>query len=528
MTDDIVTTLVLPKLEGVRRNGGYWMARCPAHEDGTASLSIKVGTQQPVILNCHAGCQSEDILTAMGLTWEQVCAPREEQRKGEWTPYGEAVAVYDYTDEDGKLLFQVLRTANKQFPQRVPDATKRSGWRWGTTGTRKVLYRLPRLIQGLSEGDLAWIAEGEKDVQALERAGALATCPPGGSNASVWLPEYTPVFEGALVRIVADRDKAGQAHARRIFKALEGVAAAVEIVEAAVGKDAADHLAAGKTLGEFEMTHQTGDDKPDLALDLYQFLAVADPPENWVMKDFLERGDRLIWTAREGLGKSMVIRQFAVTAAAGIHPFKGTVGTPAKVLVIDAENTERQSRKHYRNLAWIAQANGVPVPEGALRLIHRPTGLNLGEEEDREWLIERVTAHQPDLLIIGPLYKLHALDINEETNARVLVTALDVARIKADCALIVEAHSPKGSAILEPVGSGLFMRWPEFGYGMKAEKNKRDHVYVEGWRGPRDERDFPRQLEWGRKGTRDWPWVIPVSYDMPPPPDDVASRWNGA
>ena len=34
--------LVLGKLDGVRQHGGYWMARCPVHEDGNASLS-KVG-----------------------------------------------------------------------------------------------------------------------------------------------------------------------------------------------------------------------------------------------------------------------------------------------------------------------------------------------------------------------------------------------------------------------------------------------------------------------------------------------------
>ena len=77
----------------------------------------------------------------------------------------------------------------------------------------------------------------------------------------------------------------------------------------------------------------------------------------------------------------------------------------------------------------------------------------------------------PTCWCVGPLYRLHATDTNEEIAARQVVTALDAARIKADCALITEAHAGHGEAALNrsvrPTGSSLFLRWPEFGYGMK-------------------------------------------------------------
>jgi len=521
MQDDVARELVLPRLEQVSRRNGYWIARCPAHDDDKASLTVTVGKDHPVVLKCFAGCAAEDIVIALGLTWTDVCEPRE-KRTGEWTPYGEAVAVYDYTDETGTLLFQVLRTAKKDFPQRVPDASKRSGWRWGTAGVRKVLYRLPKIINAIALGELIYIVEGEKDVHALEAAGAVATCPPGGSNAAVWLPEFSRVFEGAMVRIVADADKSGRAHARRVFGALEGVAAACEILEAATGKDASDHLAAGKTLADFLMTAQTGDEPADLAPDLYEFISGVDPAEDWVIRDLLERGDRLIWTSREGMGKSMVTRQFAAANAAGIQPFTDVIAKPLKSLFIDCENPLRKSRRQFRKLADIAAAKGVPIPEGMLRLIHRPEGINLCDEEEVEWLCERVTAHKPDLICIGPLYKLHAVDANEETSARAIVTALDKARSKADCGLVIEAHSPHGE-VLRPVGSSLFMRWPEFGYGMKIwtppkpDVPTRKIMQVEAWRGPRDERDWPERLRWGR-GDREWPWVADK-------PDETEGAW---
>jgi hypothetical protein len=516
--DDVVRELVLPKLERVRKQGGYWMARCPAHDDNEASLSVRIGTTQPVMFKCFADCDRDDILKAMGLTWADVCRPREEQRRGEWTPRGEATAVYTYADEAGEILYQVCRTADKQFPVRVPDASKKSGYRWNLTGVRRVLYRLPQLIEGVADGELIYVVEGEKDALALVGAGCVATCPPGGSNEAVWLPEYSRYFEGAIVRVIADADKPGRAHAHRIADALDGVAAAVEILEAATGKDAYDHLAAGLTLADFLVTVEAEDAKPDLAPDLYEFIGVTDPPLDWVIYGLLERGDRLIWTSREGMGKSMMSRQLGVCAAAGVHPFTGAAIPRMKVLYMDCENPLRKSRRQFRKLAYIAQAKGRPVPDGGLRLIHRPEGINLTDKDEAQWLVERVTAHQPDLIVIGPLYKLHAVDANEEMAARAIVTALDKARLKADCALVIEAHSPHGDS-LRPIGSSLFMRWPEFGYGMRPTQDgfgqpNRRLADVVAWRGPRDERDWPRQLTWG--GDGDWPWVQSPTMDDPP------------
>ena len=146
MTDDEVLDLALGKLDGVRQHGGYWMARCPAHEDGNASLSVGRGTEQPVVLHCHAGCDTVDVLDAIGLTSADISAGRESQPEGEWMPGNRrAAAVYDYTDDRGKLLFQVLRSTDKHFYQRHPDTSAKSGWAWNMKDVTRVPYRLPQL-----------------------------------------------------------------------------------------------------------------------------------------------------------------------------------------------------------------------------------------------------------------------------------------------------------------------------------------------------------------------------------------------
>lgn len=525
MGADVIRQVLLPALSAhgskFTYSGGSWMAKCPAHEDGKASLSISPGKDQPCVLKCHAGCETADILKELDLTWADLSNPKESGKpKGEWTPHGEAIAVYDYTDEAGELLFQVLRTADKQFPQRRPDSSSKSGWRWKLENTRRVLYRLPKVLAAIEAGEPVWVCEGEKDVHSLERAGVTATCNPAGSGGG-WRAEYSESLREAVVTIVADRDSAGQRHARNIAAALAGVARSVEIVEAAGEgtdrgsqvKDATDHFAAGYTLADFVVTWESDEDSgPDLAPDLYEFLAGVDAPYDWVIESILERGDRLIWTGSEGLGKSVAGRQFAICAAAGLHPFADEPAEPRRVLWIDCENSERQGRRHFRKLERTARLKGRPVPEGGMRLIHRPAGIDLTRPDDEAWLLERVHAHKPDLLYIGPLYRLHATDVNDETAARKVCAVLDQARVKSDCALIIEGHSPHGDSNgvrpVRPIGSSLFRRWPEFGYGISParDENPCREVAVRAWRGARDERHWPKFLTWGESES-DWPWV---------------------
>jgi len=512
---DPMREFVLPRLAAVRKSGAGFMARCPVHEDTKASLSIAPGHDQPVVLFCHAGCQPDAILERLGLSFADLSRPRTEVGGDEWTPAGPAVAIYDYRDETGELLFQVCRTVTKEFRQRVPDATAKSGWRWSLGDVRRVLYRLPRVLDAVRDGREVYLVEGEKDVHTLEAHGLVATTNPGG--AGKWRPEYTEMLREAIVTIVADKDAPGQAHARSVRDHLLGVAAAVYVAEAAEGcKDATDHVNAGHSLAHLVTTWSSEEPATlDLAPDLWEFITTPDEEYDWIVPGLLERGDRFMLTGFEGLGKSMLIRQMAVTIAAGVHPFDWQEDIGAKrVLFIDCENSVRQSRRRFRPLAAASIALHHRVPEGGLRLIHRPEGIDLTRDDDAAWLIERVTAHRPDVLFIGPFYRLHRANINEELPARHTVAVLDAARIAVDCALIVETHAGHGTPAsgrdrsMRPVGSSLLLRWPEFGYGLTPATDARPcrWVKVQAWRGDRDERSWPQFLTWGDPNS--WPWVV--------------------
>jgi hypothetical protein len=131
-------------------------------------------------------------------------------------------AIYDYVDESGTLLFQVCRKHNKHegFPQRRPDG--KGGWVWNTKGIRKVLYRLPEVVEATSNERVILIVEGEKDVDAARKIGLVATCNPGGASkpgqAPKWLPEYSETLRGGYVVIISDHDDPGYAHADAIAR----------------------------------------------------------------------------------------------------------------------------------------------------------------------------------------------------------------------------------------------------------------------------------------------------------------------
>lgn len=190
--------------------GGYCYRCCAAHQDDTPSLSFWLGRGKQLMFGCFANCRKQDILKAAGLTWRDCFPPREEQ------PKVKVVATYDYTDEAGKLLYQVVRYQPKDFRQRRPVP---GGWAWNLDGVRRVLYRLPDLIASGAEGRAVILCEGEKDVETARRLGLVGTTAAGGARAP-WLDEYGECLSGRHVALVPDQDAAGAARACNVAGAL--------------------------------------------------------------------------------------------------------------------------------------------------------------------------------------------------------------------------------------------------------------------------------------------------------------------
>lgn len=242
--------------------------------------------------------------------------------------------------------------------------------------------------------------------------------------------------------------------------------------------------------------------------DATDFLA-GDDAYDWQIPGLIERGDRLLITGGEGSGKSVLSRQMAVCAAAGVHPFTSEHVDPLRVLLVDLENGTRHLRRALRGLWQHATDMGRPVGRGFLTVESRPSGIDLTGPEDRLWLSRLCEHVHPDLLVIGPLYRMHAADMNAEEPARQLTRVIDGIRASVGCSVVLETHAPHGQngmvRNLRPVGSSLFRRWPEFGYGLRPKDSDDAVMSLVAWRGPRDERSFPPAL--ARGGPQEWPWA---------------------
>jgi hypothetical protein len=192
------------------------------------------------------------------------------------------VAEYDYIDEDGKPLYQVVRYTPKDFRQRRRVAGE---WQWKLGDVRRVLYRLPQVIATAEAGDTVFVVEGEKDVHAIEHAGGVATC--NAAGAGKWKPEYSESLRGAHVVVVADKDEPGRAHAAAVAASVGPLAASVRIVEAAEGKDASDHLAGGHGLDDFVPSDAVGIYPPSAHATAQPELEPVDPPALAASPDLL-------------------------------------------------------------------------------------------------------------------------------------------------------------------------------------------------------------------------------------------------
>jgi len=193
---------VLAKLERVEKNGSSWKALCPVHADKNPSLSISVKDGK-ILAHCHAGCSQEAVFAALASAAKEISA-------------------YDYVDEGGTLLFQVVRYEGKEFKQRKPDG--QGGWIRNIDGVRRVPYRLPEL---LNANDIV-ILEGEKDVDTARALGFAATCNPGG--AEKWRDEYSELLRGKNCVIIPDNDEPGGKHAEKVARSLHLRAASIKLL----------------------------------------------------------------------------------------------------------------------------------------------------------------------------------------------------------------------------------------------------------------------------------------------------------
>lgn len=225
--------LLLSKLPDAKRNGKGWQARCPAHDDRRPSLSIAEGDDGRALVNCHANCTTEAVMSAVGLSVADLMPSTNGQRSAlarkaksskpaeVFASASEAVAALErprgrrsgdwtYHDAKGEPVGLVVRWDGPEGKDVRPVSRNGQGWIIGGMPEPRPLYGLPDLLE-LSEGARVYVCEGEKAADAARAVGLNATTSPHGSK-SASKADWSALTCCEVV-IVPDADDAGERYA---------------------------------------------------------------------------------------------------------------------------------------------------------------------------------------------------------------------------------------------------------------------------------------------------------------------------
>jgi len=232
--------------------GAGWSCRCPAHEDRSPSLSIGIGADGRALLTCHAGCSTESVVAAIGLTMRDLvpgsaglaATPRRAPRGSAAltsssndaslhvaTSPDELIATFErkngpasgrwiYRDSRGEPVGVIVRWDKPPAPGAPPGAKLAKTilpfslidgqWVNKAMPAPRPLWNLPELLALPSE---AWVyvCEGEKSAHAARAIGFVATCSAGGSGAPTQ-SDWSPLRDKVVV-ILPDNDEPGEEYA---------------------------------------------------------------------------------------------------------------------------------------------------------------------------------------------------------------------------------------------------------------------------------------------------------------------------
>jgi 5S rRNA maturation endonuclease (ribonuclease M5) len=490
---------LLPLLQNIKTAGkDRWVACCPGHADTNPSLSISKG-ERGILLKCFAGCSLEAVCKKLGITTSSLFydsgkparRPPERRREPEATPVssggskGREVAVYDYLDEDGELLFQKVRYEPKDFMQRRPDG--KGGWLWSLNGTRRVLYRLPALLQKPLD-EIVFIVEGEKDVHTLESIGLTATT---NGAAGKWLgqckdPSFQKPLKDRRIAILGDNDEAGQKNVRQIAESLFGVAKEVRIVKVPDGfKDITEYLESRDSVEP--------DDLRELILSWHSKAAIFDPhkkgelvfismadiqaePVKWLWPNRIPANMFSMLVGNPGQGKSFILMYLAAVVSTGRDWPDCKNDIPAgTVLLINGEESAKHAIKP--RLEWnCADCSKVHI-------VHHIAAENSEEAFDitkhiteLHGYLDRVTDCRA--IIIDPITAFLG-KVNENNNAEVRAALLPLITMAEErqVTIIGLSHMNKKSdlqAIHRTLGSTAFTAAPRSVWLVEAEPMEKD------------------------------------------------------
>lgn len=386
---------------------------------------------------------------------------------------------YEYTDEAGVLLYEVVRYYDKydekQIRPRRPatDADRASGAKvidgfvWNLGDVRRVLYRLPELIEAIQMHETIYLVEGEKDADSLRARGLTATT--NAFGAGTWDDAFSSVLAGANVVLLRDNDIAGARRALSIATKLQRVASSVRCIllpDLPDKGDVTDWLDAGRNADDLLATIAAADDeytslaatierldalgaaekavKKAAAVDVQmskssaveQLFSALDwteldqlPPTEWLVQDIIPAQQIMTVYGPGGAGKSYLMTDLAMSLAT----------QNINVVYVAAEDV-----KQYRSRteAWAdfhasRIADGI---SGTLKFVPMP--VQLGKKDHVRAFIDFVRQYEPHIVIFDPLIDcMEGLDDSKNADIALVCGGMKTIRDELGATVLVVHHT---------------------------------------------------------------------------------------
>lgn len=413
---------VMSRFDKAQRAGAGYSARCPAHEDRKASLTITPSTDK-VLLHCHAGCSTDDVLRAAGLTFAdlferstsngQVKAampsggtPNRQEAPTSgvtlslplkwWADYcgvpESFIASLPLHHESGSIAFEFDGNVEK----RRKAGAKAFVWQPPGVST-PVLWPVPPAALPST----IWIFEGESDATVARYAGLEAYAVTKGAEGALSIPQVLALKQrGASEAVICfDADDAGRKGAAKLAEAIGQAGLTVKVLDLAAGgivdplagqKDLRDAWRALRDRDELRRrleaaanaSRQAGfpDSRSLIHREVGKGCSAAiietwrqpePPPRRWIVPGLIVEGALNVWYGDAGVFKSWLATALAVSLTAGTA-FLGCPLAAGTVLYVDSElDAEEFTRRAYR----MARGSGLSTPPTNLYYYRLPGSL---------------------------------------------------------------------------------------------------------------------------------------------------------
>ena len=468
---------------------------CPFHADKVPSLSFNL---ERGVWTCFAGCGDGGLIDfeqkLHGGTRDDARARVEEIMGADHlfeSQRTKPVAIYQYRDAQGRVVFEKLRYEPKRFVQRRPDG--KGGFEYKLGNIQKPLYRLPELITA----NVALICEGEKDA---DRVASLklgdrdpdtrVAATTNFDGAGKWREDYGIYFAGKRVVILPDNDDAGRQHAEIVARNVSRYAAGVRIVELPglpekgdvsdfLEKHTADDLIAeikrAPAWKPIQQTHRR-------VVEGTRFVTSSPAEVDWALEGVIERGSNGVIVGEPKAGKSLAIVDLMIAIATGTPWLGFAVPRRMKCALISREDypgmTARrigslfrgsERRIDFEGWTWINTRAQTP-------------SFLLEDEVEVSAMIQELKDEQIEFCCLDVFRRLHMADENDNTEMSKILATLTKIQQEVGCALALVHHANRdiGGSIFRRVrGASAIHGWMEWGIGVtisNPEEPPRDWV----------------------------------------------------